>query len=197
MISTYLIRLETYEFHSQTMTLDELKSSVRTVPDWPEPGVRFRDVTPLFEIPECFSTIVDAFCEHYRELGVDRIAGVDARGFVIGGAVANKMNLPFVLVRKKGKLPFETVSEDYSLEYGKATIEVHTDSASEGERIAIVDDLIATGGTLLAASKLFKRLGASVVEVSAVIDLPELGGSKMLEDAGLKVMSLIQFSETE
>ena len=179
------------------MTLEELKSNVRTVVDWPEPGVRFRDVTPLFEQPDCFSTIVDAFCEHYHHLGVDRIAGVDARGFVIGGAVANKMNLPFVLVRKKGKLPFETVSEDYSLEYGKATIEVHTDSASKGERIAIVDDLIATGGTLLAASKLFQRLGATVIEVSAVIDLPELGGSKLLGESGLQVKSLIEFSETE
>ena len=179
------------------MTLEELKSHVRTVVDWPEPGVRFRDVTPLFETPECFSTIVDLFAEHYQNLGVDRIAGVDARGFVIGGAVANKMELPFVLVRKKGKLPFETVSEDYTLEYGTATIEVHTDSAAEGERIAIVDDLIATGGTLLAASKLFKRLGATVVEVSAVIDLPELGGSKLLEDSGLQVKSLIEFTETE
>ena len=179
------------------MTLEELKSNVRTVVDWPEPGVRFRDVTPLFETPECFSTIVDAFCDHYQALGVDRIAGVDARGFVIGGAVANKMNLPFILVRKKGKLPFETVTENYSLEYGKATIEVHTDSATKGERIAIVDGLIATGGTLLAASNLFKRLNATVVEVSAVIDLPELGGSKLLAESGLKVMSLIEFSETE
>lgn len=179
------------------MTLDELKSNVRTVVDWPEPGVRFRDVTPLFETPECFSTIVDTFCEHYEKIEVDRIAGVDARGFVIGGAVANKMNLPFVLVRKKGKLPFQTVAEDYSLEYGKATIEIHTDSASKGERIAIVDDLIATGGTLLAASKLFNRLDAHVVEVSAVIDLPELGGSRLLQDSGLQVMSLIEFSETE
>ena len=109
------------------MTLDELKSHVRTVVDWPEAGVRFRDVTPLFETPDCFKTIVDTICQHYEEIGVDRIAGVDARGFVIGGAVANQMNLPFVLVRKKGKLPFETVSEDYSLEYGKATIEVHMD----------------------------------------------------------------------
>jgi adenine phosphoribosyltransferase len=179
------------------MTLDELKSHVRTVGDWPAPGVRFRDVTPLFETPDCFKTIVDAFCQHYRDLAVDRIAGVDARGFVIGGAVANQLNLPFVLVRKKGKLPFDTVSEEYSLEYGKATIEVHTDSASLGERIAIVDDLIATGGTLLAASKLFKRLEANVVDVSAVINLPELGGSKLLKESGLQVMSLIEFSESE
>jgi adenine phosphoribosyltransferase len=179
------------------MTLEELKSHVRTVVDWPKPGVRFRDVTPLFETPECFKTIVDLFCVHYRDLGVDRVAGVDARGFVIGGAVANQMNLPFILVRKKGKLPFATVSEDYELEYGKATIEIHTDSASEGQRIAIVDDLIATGGTLLAASRLFKRLGANVVEVSAVIDLPELGGSSLLSEEGLKVMSLIKFTEAE
>lgn len=180
-----------------TMTLEELKSHVRTVVDWPEKGVRFRDVTPLFEIPACFRTIVEAFCQHYQEIGVDRIAGVDARGFVIGGAVANRMNLPFILVRKKGKLPFQTVSEDYELEYGKATIEIHTDSAAAGERVAIVDDLIATGGTLLAASRLFQRLNADVVEVSAVIDLPELGGSRLLRDAGLDVMSLIEFSENE
>ncbi|MDA0348107.1 MAG: adenine phosphoribosyltransferase [Verrucomicrobia bacterium] len=179
------------------MTLNELKTHVRTVVDWPEPGVRFRDVTPLFETPECFKTIVNTICQHYEEVGVDRIAGVDARGFVIGGAVANQMNLPFVLVRKKGKLPFETVSEDYSLEYGKGTIEVHVDSVQKNERIAIVDDLIATGGTLLAASKLFQRLGAEVVEVTAVIDLPELGGSKALKAANLNVMSLIEFSESE
>jgi adenine phosphoribosyltransferase len=179
------------------MTLDELKSHVRTVVDWPEAGVRFRDVTPLFETPDCFKTIVDTICQHYEEIGVDRIAGVDARGFVIGGAVANQMNLPFVLVRKKGKLPFETVSEDYSLEYGKATIEVHVDSVDKEDRIAVVDDLIATGGTLLAASKLFQRLGAAVVEVTAVIDLPELGGSQLLNTSGLKVMSLIEFSESE
>ncbi len=179
------------------MTLAELKSHVITVVDWPQTGVRFRDVTPLFETPECFKTIVDTICTHYAEIGVDRIAGVDARGFVIGGAVANQMNLPFVLVRKKGKLPFETVSEDYALEYGKATIEVHTDSVSKNEQIAIVDDLIATGGTLLAASRLFQRLDARVAEVTAVIDLPELGGSQLLKDAGLAVMSLIEFTESE
>jgi len=179
------------------MTIQELKQQVRTVVDWPEPGVRFRDVTPLFENPECFKTIVEAFSKHYAELGIDRIAGVDARGFVIGGAVAHAMHLPFVLVRKKGKLPFDTLSEDYALEYGEATIEVHTDSAKADERIAIVDDLIATGGTLLAASKLFQRLNAEVAEVSAVIDLPGLGGSQLLREAGFAVTSLIEFSETE
>ncbi len=179
------------------MTLSELKSHVRTVVDWPERGVRFRDVTPLFETPECFRFIVESFCEHYKSIGVDRIAGVDARGFVFGGAVANQLGLPFILVRKKGKLPFKTVSEDYALEYGQATIEIHVDSAGTGERIAIVDDLIATGGTLLAASKLFKQIGADVVEVSAVIDLPELNGSALLRQNGLQVMHLIKFSESE
>lgn len=179
------------------MNLAELKSHVRTVPDWPKKGVRFRDVTPLFQTPECFRFIVDSFSQHYESLGVDGIAGVDARGFVFGGAVANQLGLPFILVRKKGKLPFQTVSESYSLEYGKATIEIHVDSAHRGDRIAIVDDLIATGGTLLGASKLFQRIGAEVLEVSAVIDLPELNGSSLLRANGLKVMNLISFTEAE
>ncbi len=179
------------------MTKEELKNYVRTVHNWPKKGVRFRDVTPLFENPETFNFMVNAFCEHYKDLKIDHIAGVDARGFVIGGAVAYAMGIPFILVRKKGKLPADTISEDYALEYGTATIEVHKGCAGEGDRIAIIDDLIATGGTLLAASRLFKRLGSEVVEVSAVIDLPELGGSKLLKEDGLQVKHLIEFNEDE
>ena len=179
------------------MNLTELKSHVRTIPDWPEEGVRFRDVTPLFQTPECLRFIVDAFCRHYEPFGIDGIAGVDARGFVFGGAVANQLGLPFIMVRKKGKLPFHTVSTGYSMEYGKGAIEIHVDSARQGDRIAIVDDLIATGGTLLGASRLFQKIGAEVVEVSAVIDLPELKGSSLLRSSGLKVMHLISFTESE
>ena len=179
------------------MNLAELKSHVRTVSDWPEKGVRFRDVTPLFRAPECLRFIVDSFSQHYEHLGIDGIAGVEARGFAFAGAVANQLGLPFILVRKKGKLPYHTISESYSLEYGTATIEIHVDSARQGDRIAIADDLIATGGTLLAASKLFQRIGAEVVEVSAVIDLPQLKGSSLLRANGLKVMNLISFTESE
>lgn len=140
---------------------------------------------------------MDSFSQHYEHLGIDGIAGVEARGFTFAGAVANQLGLPFILVRKKGKLPYHTISESYSLEYGTATIEIHVDSARQGDRIAIADDLIATGGTLLAASKLFQRIGAEVVEVSAVIDLPQLNGSSLLRANGLKVMNLISFTESE
>src|SRR6188474_737168 len=154
-----------------------LKGRVRTVRDWPKPKVNFRDVTTLFGDPDAFRAIVEALAAESRRVRVDRIAAVDARGFILGGAVAYHLHLPFVLVRKKGKLPYKTVSADYALEYGSATIEIHADACAPGDRVVIVDDLIATGGTLLAAAKLFRQLGGEVVAVAAVIDLPELGGS--------------------
>ena len=141
--------------------------------------------------------MVHALADETRRLRADRIAAVDARGFILGGAVAYETHQPFALVRKKGKLPFKTVSADYALEYGTATIEIHPDACKAGERILIVDDLIATGGTLLAAAQLFRQLGGEVVGVAAVIDLPELGGSAKLRAAGLAVHTLCEFSETE
>lgn len=174
-----------------------LKTRVRTVRDWPKPKVNFRDVTTLFNDPDAFRVMVQAFAEETRRLRADRIAAVDARGFILGGAVAFDTHKPFALVRKKGKLPFKTVSADYQLEYGSATIEIHADACQPGERVLIVDDLIATGGTLLAAASLFRQLGGDVAGVAAVIDLPELGGSAKLRDAGLTVHTLCEFSETE
>ena len=174
-----------------------LKARVRTVRDWPKPPVNFRDVTTLFSDPEAFRVMVQAFADEARRLRADRIAAVDARGFILGGAVAYQTHKPFALVRKKGKLPFKTVAADYALEYGSATIEIHADACQPGERILIVDDLIATGGTLLAATKLFRQLGGEVVGVAAVIDLPELGGSAKLRTAGPAVHTLCEFSETE
>jgi adenine phosphoribosyltransferase len=174
-----------------------LKRRVRTVRDWPKPKVNFRDVTTLFNDPDAFEVMVKAFADETRRLGADRIAAVDARGFIIGGAVAYEAHKPFALVRKKGKLPFQTVSADYALEYGTATIEIHADACQPGERVLIVDDLIATGGTLLAAAKLFQQVGGVVAGVAAVIDLPELGGSAKLRAAGLPVHTLCEFSETE
>jgi adenine phosphoribosyltransferase len=174
-----------------------LKSRVRTVRDWPKPKVNFRDVTTLFGDPDAFRAIVQALATECRRLKATRIAAVDARGFILGGAVAFETHTPFALVRKKGKLPYKTVSADYALEYGSATIEIHADACAPRDRVLIVDDLIATGGTLLAAAALFRQLGGIVVGVAAVIDLPELGGSAKLRADGLAVHTLCEFSETE
>ena len=174
-----------------------LKARVRTVRDWPKPQVNFRDVTTLFGDPDAFRAIVQALAAEVQRLKVNRVAAVDARGFILGGAVAYETHTPFALVRKKGKLPFRTVATDYALEYGTATIEIHADACAPGDRVLIVDDLIATGGTLLAAARLFQQLGGEVAGVAAVIDLPELGGSAALRAAGLAVHTLCEFSETE
>ena len=178
-------------------TAEFLKARVRTVRGWPKPGVNFRDVSTLFYGPETFRVIIDAFAEDAKKQNVDIIAAVDARGFIIGGALAYALGKPFVLVRKKGKLPYKTVSQDYHLEYGSATVEIHADACKPGDRVLIVDDLIATGGTLLAAIALFKMLHGEVAGVAAVIDLPELGGSKKLRDSGVRVHALCEFSEEE
>jgi adenine phosphoribosyltransferase len=174
-----------------------LKSKIRTVRDWPHAGINFRDVTTLFQDPEAFRVMVESFSLDATRLGVNLLAAVDARGFILGGALAYQLHKPFMLVRKKGKLPFRTVGADYALEYGKASIEIHEDACKPGDRVLIVDDLIATGGTVLAAAKLIRSLGAEVVGVAAVIDLPELGGSAKLREAGLAVHALCSFTETE
>jgi adenine phosphoribosyltransferase len=176
---------------------DFLKSRIRTVRDWPKPGINFRDVTTLFQDPGAFRRAIEAFAQDSARNRIDLIAAVDARGFIIGGALAFQLGKPFVLVRKKGKLPHRTISEDYTLEYGKATVEIHADACKPGDRVLIVDDLIATGGTLLAAASLFPTLHADVVGVAAIIDLPELGGSAKLRAAGLQVHALCEFSESE
>lgn len=174
-----------------------LKARVRTIRGWPKPGVNFRDVTTLFQDPEAFRVMVEAFALDCTSQNIGIIAAVDARGFILGGALAYQLHRPFVLVRKKGKLPHKTIFADYALEYGTATVEIHADACKPGDRVLIVDDLIATGGTLLAAAQLFRQLGAEVVGVAAAIDLPELGGSAKLRAAGLKVHALCEFSETE
>ncbi|PTY06365.1 adenine phosphoribosyltransferase [Opitutaceae bacterium EW11] len=177
--------------------LELIKASIRTVRDWPKVGVNFRDVTTLFHDPEAFRLVIDTFANDPAYPKIDIIAAVDARGFILGGALAYKLGKPFALVRKKGKLPFKTVSENYHLEYGTAAVEIHADACKPGDRILIVDDLIATGGTLLAATKLFRMLQGDVVGVAAIIDLPELGGSKRLREAGLRVHALCEFTEAE
>ena len=172
---------------------DFFASCIRTVPDWPEPGVLFRDITPLLRDGEAFRALIDAFAERYAQARINAIAGVDARGFIIGAALAYRLGCGFIPVRKAGKLPFTTMCESYSLEYGEATVEVHTDAAEAGEHVLIIDDLMATGGTVLAAARLMQRLGARIVEAAVVIDLPALGGSARLQAAGVPWFALLDY----
>jgi adenine phosphoribosyltransferase len=172
-----------------------LKSHMRTVPDWPAPGVQFRDITPLLQDPRVFRVLIDAFVHRYMDpaLRPDVVAGLDARGFILGSVIAYELGLGFVPIRKKGKLPFTTVEETYELEYGSATVELHTDAVKPGQRVLLIDDLIATGGTMMAGKKLLEKLGATVMEGAAIVDLPELGGSQKLRQAGLKLFTLVEF----
>lgn len=172
-----------------------LRQHIRTVPDWPAPGVQFRDITPLLQDPKVFRILVDAFVQRYREpaLRPDVVAGLDARGFILGAVVAYELNVGFVPIRKKGKLPFTTVQETYELEYGSATVELHTDAVKKGDRVLLIDDLIATGGTMLAGKKLLEKLGATVTEGAAIVDLPELGGSALLRSEGLQLFTLVNY----
>jgi adenine phosphoribosyltransferase len=170
-----------------------LRQQIRTVADWPEPGVQFRDITPLLANPRAFRVLIDQFVHRYFDARPDAIAGLDARGFIIGSVLAYELNVGFVPIRKKGKLPFTTVQETYELEYGSATVEMHTDAVKAGDRVLLIDDLIATGGTMMAGKRLLERLGATVIEGAAIVDLPELGGSAKLRAAGLKVFSLVDF----
>ena len=171
-----------------------LRHHIRTVPDWPAPGVQFRDITPLLANPRVFRVLIDQFVHRYFDMRPSAIAGLDARGFIIGSVVAYELNLGFVPIRKKGKLPFTTVEETYELEYGSATVEMHTDAVKAGDRVVLIDDLIATGGTMMAGKKLLERLGATVVEGAAIVDLPELGGSKKLRESGLSLFTLVDFA---
>lgn len=172
-----------------------LKSHIRTVPDWPAPGVQFRDITPLLQDPKVFRVLIDAFVHRYMESERKPtvVAGLDARGFIIGSVVAYELGVGFVPIRKKGKLPFTTVEETYELEYGSATVELHTDAVKTGDKVLLIDDLIATGGTMLAGKKLLEKLGAEVVEGAAIVALPELGGLQRLQATQLPLFTLVQF----
>lgn len=176
---------------------DYIKSVIRTVPDWPQPGVNFRDITPILQNRTAFRKLIDSFVHRYHDMDLDAVAAIDARGFIVGAPLAYELSCSFVPVRKKGKLPFRTLSETYTLEYGEATVELHSDAFQAGNRILLVDDLIATGGTMLAAAKLIQRSGGNVVETAAIIDLPELGGSQKIRDAGYGVFAVCSFTEDE
>src|SRR5271167_5077346 len=174
-----------------------IKSMIRTIPDWPLPPVRFRDVSSLLRQPEGFRAAMDLFIGHYRGKPIDIIAGLDARGFIPAGVLAYVLGKPLVMVRKKGKLPGETIHAAYQLEYGQSILEIQTDAAPRGANVLLMDDLIATGGTLCAAVQLFGNIGCPVTDVGAIVNLAELNGSKRLERLGVRVFSLCEFNETE
>lgn len=169
------------------------KSLIRTIPNHPKEGVMFRDVTTLLRDPFGFRKAVDELIQPYAGGRIDAVAGIEARGFVFGGAAAHRLSVGFVPVRKKGKLPGETIGEDYELEYGADRVEIHRDAIEPNARVLLVDDLIATGGTAEAAIRLLRRTGAEIVGCSFVIDLPDLGGRKRVEDMGLEVRALCEF----
>lgn len=172
----------------------ELAASIRSIPDYPKPGIIFRDITTLLGNPRAFRRAVDELVNPYVGLNVGKIAGMEARGFILGGAVAHQLSAGFVPIRKKGKLPHETVSIAYSLEYGVDEMEIHRDAVLPGEKVILVDDLIATGGTAVGAVQLLRQLGAEVVSACFVIDLPDLGGRAKLEALGVEVRTLVEFS---
>jgi len=175
------------------MTLDELKTYIRDIRDFPKPGIVFKDITPLLTSGPAFQEVVDRIASRYRGRA-DMVLGIESRGFIIGAAVAYRLGVGFVPIRKPGKLPAENFGQDYELEYGADRLEIHRDALQPGERVLLVDDLIATGGTAEAAVKLIGTAGGSIVGCAFVIDLPDLGGRKKLETLGFHVMALCQFA---
>lgn len=171
----------------------DLKSLVRTIPDYPKPGIMFRDITTLILDPKGFTAAVDAMVENVAGLKITKVAGIEARGFILGGAIAHRLSVGFIPLRKKGKLPHKTLVESYELEYGTDQIEMHIDAVHAEDRVFLVDDLLATGGTAAAGIRLLQRAGAIIAACGFVIDLPELGGSRRLEALGVPVHSLIAF----
>jgi len=170
-----------------------LESLIRTIPDYPKPGIMFRDITTLLQHPAGFRHSVDMLVQPFAGAGVNRVAGMEARGFILGGAVAHQLSVGFVAIRKKGKLPWQTISAEYQLEYGTDEMEIHIDSIKNGDKVILIDDLIATGGTACAATELIREAGGEVVGASFVIDLPDLGGRKKLEALNVPVRTLIEF----
>jgi len=171
----------------------DLAAVIRTIPDYPKPGIMFRDITTLLGDARAFRRTVDELVQPFAGMKIDKVAGIEARGFILGGAVAHQLSTGFVPLRKKGKLPHQTRAVEYALEYGSDSMEMHLDAVMAGERVMLVDDLIATGGTALAAVQLLKQADAEIVAAAFVIDLPELGGAERLRAAGVPVSTLVAF----
>lgn len=173
--------------------MTELKSLIRTIPDYPKPGILFRDITRLLGDAAGFRACIAALAAPYATVPVDAVAGIEARGFILGGAVADKLGCGFIPVRKKGKLPWKTIGQEYELEYGTDSIEIHEDAVTVGERVLLIDDLIATGGTAEAAVKLLRRAGAEIMGAAFVIDLPDIGGRQRIEHLDVACHILMAF----
>ncbi len=174
--------------------MNNLKKKIREVPDWPKKGVNFKDITTLLENPKYFKQVIDLIAKPLAKKKIDKIVGIDARGFLIAAPVAYKLKTGLAIVRKKGKLPFDTIEKEYTLEYAKAIIQIHKDTIKKGEKVVLIDDLLATGGTALATCDLIEKLGGKILEVCLIIDLPFLGGSKKLKRR-YKVRSLVSYDK--
>ena len=171
-----------------------IASSIKSIPDHPKPGIIFRDITSLVENPAAFGAAINLMVQHCKEKGINKVIGTESRGFIFGAPVALALNVPFVLVRKPGKLPRETIAQSYELEYGQDTLEIHVDSIQKGDNVLIIDDLLATGGTVEATVKLVQRLGGEVKYAAFVINLPDLGGEQRLRDLGVEPYTLVNFA---
>lgn len=174
-------------------TINLISNSIKSIQDYPKPGILFRDVTSLMEQPEAYRATIDVLVEKYKDQGITKIIGTEARGFLFGAPLALALGVGFVPVRKPGKLPREVIAENYELEYGKDTLEIHKDAISEGDRVLLVDDLLATGGTIEATTNLVRRLGGTVEDAAFVINLPDIGGEARLQGLGLNVFSICDF----
>lgn len=170
--------------------MDHIKNKIRTIPHFPKQGIMFRDITTLLKDKDGFNDVINAFAERYKNQKIDVVAGIEARGFIIGGALAHKLGVGFVPLRKKGKLPYKTHKIEYDLEYGKDCLEIHEDAISAGDKVLVVDDLIATGGTCKAACDLIEKIGGNIVECAFIVDLPDLKGKEKL---GRPAFALVEF----
>jgi len=178
--------------HPEVMGVEALADKIRKIENWPQKGILFHDITPVLQSAEYFRLLVDLLVYRYMGQKVDVVAGLDARGFIIGAALAYQLNVGFVPIRKKGKLPFDTVSQSYAWEYGEATVEIHTDAIRPGARVLLVDDLVATGGTMLAGVELIRKLGGEVIEAAAILEFTDLDGGKKIRESGAPLFTLCQ-----
>lgn len=172
---------------------EQLKAKIRNIPDFPKKGIIFRDITTLLGDAEGFKLVMDALEERYRGKPIDHVAGIEARGFILAGALADRLGTGMITIRKKGKLPWKTVSQEYALEYGTDCVEVHVDAVKPGERVLVIDDLLATGGTSLAGARLIEKVGGVVTELAFIVDLPDVGGRKAIGEAGYSLFTLCEF----